>query len=115
MRVEMAVFRTDVAVLQLARQQSRSIARAGVDLPRSTLADWVGRCGLELTPLVSRLRELLHQENVLHGDEIPVPMLAPGQKKVHRAYVWAYASTRFSGTQGVVYDFQPTRSGKVER
>jgi hypothetical protein len=42
-------------------------------------------------------------------------MLAPGQKKVHRAYVWAYASTRFSGTQGLVYDFQPTRSGKAVR
>ena len=96
-------------------RQQQIYARAGVDLPRSTLSDWVGRCGLELAPLVDRLREVLHQKPILHADETPVSMLAPGQKKVHRAYVWAYASTRFSAIQGVVYDFRPTRSGQAAR
>jgi transposase len=68
--------------LPLYRQQ-QIYARAGVDLPRSTLADWVGRCGLELTPLVSRLRELLHQENVLHGDESRYPCW----RRVRRRYI----------------------------
>lgn len=96
-------------------RQQQIYARSGVDLPRSTLSDWVGRCGLELTPLVERLCEVLREENVLHADETPVSMLALGQKKVHRAYVWAYASTRFSATQGVVYDFRPSRSGQAAR
>jgi transposase len=100
--------------LPLYRQQ-QIYARAGVNLPRSTLADWVGRCGVELTPLVACLRNALKQHNVLHADETPVSMLAPGKKRTHTAYVWAYASTRYARLQGVVYDFRPSRSGKEAR
>ena len=73
-------------------RQEQIYARAGVELPRSTLADWVGRCGVELTPLVDRLRTCLLGHAVLHADETPVPMLSPGKKKTHRAYIWAYAT-----------------------
>ena len=100
--------------LPLYRQQ-QIYARAGVDLPRSTLADWVGRCGVELTPLVECLRNVIKQQAVLHADETPVAMLAPGRKRTHTAYVWAYASTRTADIQGVVYDFRPSRSGKEAR
>jgi transposase len=100
--------------LPLYRQQ-QIYARAGVDLPRSTLADWVGRCGVELNPLVERLREVLKQQPVLHADETPVAMLAPGKKRTHTAYVWAYATTRFADIQCVVYDFQPSRAGQAAR
>ena len=96
-------------------RQEQIYARAGVDLPRSTLADWVGRCGVELTPLVERLQACLLGHAVLHADETPVPMLSPGKKKTHRAYIWAYATTRSAPIQGVVYDFQPSRSGKASR
>src|SRR6056297_569077 len=52
---------------------------------------------------------------ILHADETPVPMLAPGKKKTHQAYVWAYASTRFDPLQAVVYEFAPSRAGKHAR
>jgi hypothetical protein len=42
-------------------------------------------------------------------------MLAPGNKRTHTAYVWAYAATRYADVQGVVYDFRPSRSGKEAR
>ena len=96
-------------------RQEQIYARAGVELPRSTLADWVGRCGVELTPLVERLQACLLGHAVLHADETPVPMLSPGKKETHRAYVWAYATTRTAPIQGVVYDFQPSRSGQACR
>ena len=96
-------------------RQEQIYARAGMELPRSTLADWVGRCGVELTPLVDCLRSCLLGHAVLHADETPVPMLSPGKKKTHRAYIWAYATTRTAPIQAVVYDFQPTRSGKACR
>ena len=54
-------------------RQEQQFARSGVMIPRSTLADWVGRCGVELTPLVERLRSCLLGHAVLHGDETPVP------------------------------------------
>ncbi|MEZ5567849.1 MAG: IS66 family transposase [Halioglobus sp.] len=96
-------------------RQEQIYARAGVELPRSTLADWVGRCGVELTPLVDRLHTCLLGHAVLHADETPVPMLSPGKKKTHRAYIWAYATPSSAPIQAVVYDFQPTRSGKACR
>ena len=96
-------------------RQEKIFARAGVELPRSTLADWVGRCGVALQPLIDALREALHQQAVLHADETPVAMLKPGHKKTHRAYVWAYTSTPFSGVNTVVYDFAPSRSGEHAR
>lgn len=100
--------------LPLYRQQ-QIYARAGVELPRSTLAAWVGRCGVELTPLVEQLRSELLQQPVLHADETPVPMLSPGKKRTHRAYIWAYATTCTADIQAVVYDFQSGRSGEACR
>ena len=100
--------------LPLYRQEN-IFARAGLPIARSTLADWVGRCGVALQPLVDALRESLVTHPVLHADETPVQMLSPGKKKTHRAYVWAYASTNFSDVKGVVYDFAPGRSGEHAR
>ncbi|MCB1698032.1 MAG: IS66 family transposase [Halioglobus sp.] len=100
--------------LPLYRQES-IFARAGYAIPRSTLADWVGRCGVALQPLVDALREEMLQHSVLHADETPVPMLAPGKKKTHQAYVWAYASTHQNALQAVIYEFAPSRAGKHAR
>ncbi len=84
-------------------------ACAGVAIPLSTLAEWVGICGVRLQPLVDALRERLHDEPVLHTDETPVPMLAPGKKKTHRADLWAYATTSYAGSKAVIYDFSEER------
>jgi transposase len=52
-----------------------------VPLPRSTLADWIGRIGVALDPLVDRLKALLLEDEVLHADETPVRQLDPGTGK----------------------------------
>jgi transposase len=70
--------------LPLYRQES-IFARAGHAIPRSTLAEWVGRSGVALQPLVDALRSHLIKLSVLHADETPVPMLSPGKKKTHQA------------------------------
>lgn len=96
-------------------RQERIFARAGFAIPRSTLAEWVGACGVQLQPLVDVLRSTLLEHYVLHADETPVSMLAPGKKKTHKAYVWAYCSTPFSDLKAVVYNFAPTRAGEYAR
>lgn len=96
-------------------RQEQIFARAGVPIARSTLAEWVGICGVQLQPLADALRETLLREPVLHADETPVPMLAPGKKKTHKAYIWAYATTTFSDLKAVIYDFAPGRSGQHAR
>ena len=57
--------------LPLYRQEN-IFTRAGVNLPRSTLAQWVGVCGVRLQPLVDALREAVLTHRVLHADETPV-------------------------------------------
>jgi transposase len=86
--------------------------RAGVDLARSTLADWVGRCGVELEPLAEALKQIILQQQVIHADETPVTVMQIAEQKPKKGYVWAYATTQYNSIQAVVYDFQPSRSGQ---
>ena len=91
-------------------RQEGIFERAGVAIPRSTLAQWVGVCGVRLQPLVDALRTTLLQRSVLHADETPVAMLKPGKGMTHRAYIWSYSSTQFDSLHAVVYDFADSRA-----
>ena len=71
-------------------RQSGIYAREGVDLERSTLADWVGRSAALLDPLVAALRREIMTSDVIHGDDTPVPVLAPGLGKTKTGRLWAY-------------------------
>lgn len=92
-------------------RQEGIFARSGVAIPRSTLAEWVGVCGVRLQPLVDALRSELLASPVLHADETPVALLDPGAGKTQRAYLFAYA-TASAGHPLVVFDFCNSRSGK---
>jgi transposase len=96
-------------------RQEQIFGRAGVALPRSTLAQWVGICGVQLQPLVDALKGEILSHSVLHADETPVQMLKPGNKKTHRAYLWAYAPGAFEDLKAVVYDFCESRAGEHAR
>tara|TARA_R110002124_G_scaffold194943_2_gene362085 strand:- start:15 stop:1550 length:1536 start_codon:yes stop_codon:yes gene_type:complete len=96
-------------------RQEKIFGRAGLAIARSTLAQWVGQTGVQLQPLVDALREAVLGQRVIHADETPVQMLAPGEKKTHRAYVWAYSTTPFADLKAVVYDFSPSRAGEHAR
>jgi transposase len=96
--------------LPLYRQES-IFARAGVAIPRSTMAAWVGACGVQLQPLVNALKVAMFTHTVLHADETPVQMLDPGAGKTKRAYLWTYASTTLAPIKAVIYDFADGRAG----
>ena len=100
--------------LPLYRQEA-IYARAGVPIPRSTLAQWVGSCGVQLQPLVDALRQEVLAHTVVHADETPVQMLKPASQrdgKTRRAYLWAYTPGRHEALRAVVYDFCDSRAGK---
>ena len=91
-------------------------ARADVPLPRSNMAEWIGKIGVALQPLADRLSHLLRQCDVLHADETPVAQLDPGKGKTKKAYLWAYRSSDLGdGPPIVVFDYQPGRSGQFAR
>ncbi len=71
-------------------RQSEIYARAGMELERSTLADWVGGTSYLLEPLVEALRRHVMAAGKLHADDTPVPVLAPGQGKTKTGRLWTY-------------------------
>jgi transposase len=96
-------------------RQEEIYGRTGVPIPRSTMAEWVGACGVKLQPLGDELRNLLLKRAVLHADETPMPTLRPGLGKTHRSYLWAYGTTPYDPDPIVVYDFAAGRSGEHAR
>lgn len=98
-------------------RQSLIYQRSGVYLSDSTLADWVGRCGVQLGFLVNRLRQMILTQPILHADETPVKILnAYGIKdvkgKLKQGYVWAYVIPKHSPIKAVVYDFAQGRGSE---
>jgi transposase len=69
-------------------RQAEIFAREGVTLETSTLSGWVGATAAALMPLVDLLRrDVMSASAVLHGDDTPVPILAPGTGKTRTGSV----------------------------
>ncbi len=96
-------------------RQEEIYSRAGMPIARSTMAEWVGACGVRLQPLADALKALLLKRAVLHADETPMPTLRPGLKKTHRSYLWAYGTTAYDPDPVIIYDFAVGRSGEHAR
>ncbi len=71
-------------------RQSQIYAREGIDLDRSTMADWVGRSTALLEPLADEIGRIVRRGDALFADDTPVKMQAPGHKKTKTARVWTY-------------------------
>jgi transposase len=97
-------------------RQSEIYAREGVELERSTLADWVGGTSALLTPLVEALRRHVMSATKLHADDTPVPVLAPGNGKTKTGRLWTYVrDDRPAGDTtpaAVWFAYTPDRKGE---
>lgn len=72
-------------------RQSQIFARQGVELDRSTLANWVGGACWWLEPLKTRLAEHIFASNKLFADDTPLPVLDPGHGRTKIGRLWVYA------------------------
>ncbi len=97
-------------------RQADIYAREGVELTRSTLAEWVGQCSTLLSPLVEALRRHVLGGDKLHADDTPVPVLAPGEGKTKTGRLWTYVrDDRPSGgtaPPAVWFAYSPNRRGE---
>jgi transposase len=96
-------------------RQTEIYARSGVHIARSSMAQWIGICGVRLAPLADALKRFILSHGVIHADETPVALLAPGRGKTKKAYVWVYRTTNFVAQRAVYYDFCKDRSGEHPR
>ena len=97
-------------------RQSQIYAREGVDLDRSTLADWVGKSTALLEPLADVIAKRVKEGAALFADDTPLKMLAPGNKKTKTARIWAYVRDERPWSDGsppcVWYQFTVDRKGE---
>ena len=73
---------------QPLNRQSERIAREGVDLSLSTLADLIGHACVALAPIHELIEQHVLTAARLHGDDTTVPLLARGGTKTAR--LWTY-------------------------
>ena len=94
-------------------RQAQIYARQGINLDRSTLADWVGRAAFALRPVYVRLFEGLKSSTKLFADETTAPVLDPGRGRTKTGQLWAYArdDRPWCGPEppGVAYVYAPDR------
>lgn len=92
--------------LPLHRQQQR-FSRDGLNIPYSTITDWVGSTCTLITPLYEALKKQVLQSPYLHADETPLKVLDKDKKgSTHRGYYWVYHN---SLDDLVFFDYQQGR------
>jgi transposase len=96
-------------------RQHQIMARAGIDIDRACLAEWVGRAAFALRPIADRMLARLKESGKLFCDETTAPVLDPGSGKTKTGYLWAIArdDRPWGGPEppGVVYVYAPGRGG----
>ena len=92
--------------LPLYRQMER-FKREGINIPYSTIGDWVKNGCTLIDPLYESLQKLIVQSNYLHADESPIKVLDKDKKgSTHRGYYWVYHNS----IDGLVwFDYQEGR------
>ena len=94
-------------------RQEEIYRRSGAFIARSSMASWIGSSGVQLQPLAKAIKSHLMQQAVLHADETPIKLLAPGSGKTDTAYAWVIRSSDLETTQrAVVFEFCNSRQGQ---
>lgn len=86
----------------------------GVDLSRNTLANWVIRNSKWFEPVFKHMEKQLLTENIIHADETELRVLKRnGEQTNSVSRMWVYCSGKYSKKLVALYQYRPTRSGKV--
>jgi transposase len=97
-------------------RQAQIYGRQGINLDRSTLADWVGRAAWHLRPLHERLLAHIRASQKIFADETTAPVLDPGRGRTKTGQLWSYArdDRPWGGSDppAVAYVYAPDRKGE---
>jgi transposase len=98
---------------QPLNRQSDQLAREGVELSVSTMADHVGACAATLTPLYELIKAHVFAAQRIHGDDTTVPVLAKVQTRLGRLWTYVRDDRPFGGKDppAAVYFYSADRRG----
>lgn len=98
--------------MPLARQE-KMFARIGIDLPRSTMASWMMRCGDGVAPLLDWILEEIRRSDHVLADETTFQVLKEPEKTAQsKSFLWALRREDPDHPL-LYYAYDPTRSGEV--
>jgi transposase len=91
----------------------KMIQRIGVDIPRTTMAKWMIRCGLLVQILIKLMREQMLEYDHLQMDETTVQVLdEKGRRAQSKSYMWVQRGGP-PGRPIILFDYDPSRSSEV--
>jgi len=97
-------------------RQAEIYARSGLDIDRSQLAEWLGHVAWLLRPLVELIAAHVMAGRVIHADDTPVDVLAPGTGRTKTGRLWVYLRDERphagNALPAVLYRYTPDRKGE---
>jgi transposase len=96
-------------------RQSQDFERIGLLLSRQNLSNWILKSSDLLDIIYQKMKDVLLSKNILHADETTVQVLKEsGKEAKSKSYMWLYQTSRYDKPI-VIYDYKPSRSGKIPR
>ncbi|MDY0140245.1 MAG: IS66 family transposase [Candidatus Izemoplasmatales bacterium] len=94
-------------------RQSQDFERIGLSLSRQNLSNWILKSSDLLDIVYQKMKNELLSKDILHADETTVQVLKEsGKAAKSKSYMWLYQTGRYD-TPIVIYDYHPSRSGKI--
>jgi len=94
-------------------RQTEIFKRIGIELDRTTLANWMMACGQLIQPLINLIHEKMTEQPVLHLDETRLQVLnEPGRAAQTQSYMWVLRTMQ---KPAVLYHYAPSRGGEIAK
>lgn len=97
-------------------RQSAMLARLGIEVSRSAMAEWMGALAWWAKPIYDLIKLEVMRAPVLHTDDTPVKVLAPGAGTTVTGRLWVYLVDeepwRGLRPSAAFYRYSPDRKGE---
>lgn len=97
-------------------RQAEIYAREGVELDRSTMADWIGRLAWLVSPLAGAIGAYARAGPTVHADDTPIPVQEPGRGSTRSGRLWVVVRDErpwgSANPPAAYYQYSPDRKGE---
>lgn len=94
-------------------RQTQMFKRYGIELDRTSLANWMIQCGSLIQPLINLMYERVRDDSLLHMDETVLQVLnEPDRTAQQQSRMWVMTngfSKHETGTRLILFHYSPTR------
>lgn len=94
-------------------RQEKILKRVGIDISRSSLCNWVIRCGQLFEPLIKLMSDDINHYDIAYADETTVQVLKEsGRRAQQKSYMWLFGGGP-PDKLAWIYQYHPSRGGII--